>query len=353
MDDGSLMCWGSNDDGKLGMLKLPNTYATSPVGPVNLGSGRTAKAVSLGSESHTCAILDDDTLKCWGDGGYGRLGYGDYTQREDPEATAVVNLGSGHTAKAVSAGRQHTCAILDDDTLKCWGRGSNGRLGYGDTTDRNAPEATAVVNLGAGRTAKALSLGDSHTCAILDDDTLKCWGANNNGQLGDTSTTTRTSPVAVDVGSGRAAKALSLGYDHTCAILDDDTLKCWGYNNYGQLGYGDTDDRGDATGEMGDALLAINLGTGRTAKAVSAGYYHTCAILDDDTLKCWGNGGLTTTISRWYRRADRTTARCNRPDFLEFSYKIPKILIARIMTAGFPYFLVSLDYWIIINLTTL
>jgi len=132
MDDGSLMCWGSNDDGKLGMLKLPNTYATSPVGPVNLGSGRTAKAVSLG-DSHTCAILDDDTLKCWGHGGLGRLGYGDKTQREAPEATAVVNLGSGRTAKAVSAGYAHTCAILDDDTLKCWGSNYNGRVGVGSS----------------------------------------------------------------------------------------------------------------------------------------------------------------------------------------------------------------------------
>ena len=132
MDDGSLMCWGSNDDGKLGMLKLPNTYATSPVGPVNLGSGRTAKAVSLG-DSHTCAILDDDTLKCWGHGGYGRLGYGDTTEREDPETTAVVNLGSGRTAKAVSAGYAHTCAILDDDTLKCWGSNYNGRVGVGSS----------------------------------------------------------------------------------------------------------------------------------------------------------------------------------------------------------------------------
>jgi len=122
MDDGSLMCWGSNDDGKLGMLKLPNTYATSPVGPVNLGSGRTAKAVSLG-DSHTCAILDDDALKCWGYNQRGQLGYGGTGDRRAPEATAVVNLGSGRTAKSVARGREHTCAILDDDTLKCWGGG--------------------------------------------------------------------------------------------------------------------------------------------------------------------------------------------------------------------------------------
>ena len=184
VDDSSLMCWGKNDVGQLGVLKLPNTAVTSPVGPVDLGSGRTAKALSLGS-SHTCAILDDDTLKCWGNGGYSSpLGYGDQTSRTAPEATAVVNLGSGRTAKAISAASSHTCAILDDDTLKCWGRGAFGMLGYGDETSRTAPEATAVVNLGTGRTAKAVSAGSSYTCAILDDDTLKCWGRNENGKVG-------------------------------------------------------------------------------------------------------------------------------------------------------------------------
>ena len=96
----------------------------------------------------------------------------------------MVNLGSGRTAKAISAASSHTCAILDDDTLKCWGRGAFGMLGYGDETSRTAPEATAVVNLGTGRTAKAVSAGSSYTCAILDDDTLKCWGRNENGKVG-------------------------------------------------------------------------------------------------------------------------------------------------------------------------
>ena len=118
---------------------------------VNLGSGRTAKTVSA-AEYHTCAILDDDTLKCWGNNYDGQLGYGDTTSRNSPEATAVVDLGSGRTAKMVSAARIHTCAILDDDTLKCWG--DMVALGYGDSSYRYSPEATAVVDLGSGRTAK-------------------------------------------------------------------------------------------------------------------------------------------------------------------------------------------------------
>ena len=92
----------------------------------------------------------------------------------------------------------------------------------------------------------------------------------------------------VNLGPGRTAKAVAAGDSFTCAILDDDTIKCWGQNGGGRLGYGDTDARGGAAGEMGDALLAINLGPGRTAKALSAGDGFACAILDDDTLKCWG-----------------------------------------------------------------
>ena len=205
---------------------------------VNLGAGRTAKAVSAGS-SHTCAILDDDTLKCWGDNSQGYLGDGTTTMSRSPVAT---DLGLGRTAKAVSATTQHTCAILDDDTLKCWGNNGYGQLGDGTTTGRNTPTA---VNLGSGRTAKAISAASSHTCAILDDDTLKCWGNGGQGQLGYGDATSRTAPEAtavVNLGAGRTAKAVSTGSSHTCALLDDDTLKCWGDNIYGRVGVGSSDE---------------------------------------------------------------------------------------------------------------
>ena len=181
------------------------------------------------------AHQDDDTLKCWGRNGDGQLGYGDSTDRTSPEATAVVDLGSGRTAKMVSAGRRYTCAILDDDTLKCWGNNGDGELGYGDTTSRNSPESTAVVDLGSGRTAKTLLAGDGHTCAILDDDTLKCWGNNGNGQLGIGGLTSSNS---VDFGSGRTVKTASAGNTHTCAVLSDESTWCWGSNSNGEVGEG-------------------------------------------------------------------------------------------------------------------
>ena len=101
MDDDSVMCWGSNSNGALG-VGSSGGRSYVPVGPIDLGAGRTAKMVSAGSD-HACAILDDDTLKCWGGNGNGQLGYGDTNHRSSPEATTVVNLGSGHKAKMVSA----------------------------------------------------------------------------------------------------------------------------------------------------------------------------------------------------------------------------------------------------------
>ena len=95
---------------------------------------------------------------------------------------------------------------------------------------------------------------------------------------------------AVDLGSGVKAKAVSAGGYHTCALLTDGKVKCWGSGQQGKLGQGNTDTLGDEAGEMGDKLKAIDLGTGRTAKAISAGHSHNCALLDNDTVKCWGKG---------------------------------------------------------------
>ena len=146
------------------------------------------------------------------------------------------------------------CAVLDDDSLKCWGYNEDGQLGVNDQTDRYVPTA---VDLGTGRTAKSVSVGGHHTCAVLDDDTVKCWGYNNNGELGVGDSTNRLVPTAVDLGTGRTAKSVSAGSGHTCAVLDDDSLKCWGSNSYGQLGVGDQTNRNTPT--------AVDLGTGRTA----------------------------------------------------------------------------------------
>jgi alpha-tubulin suppressor-like RCC1 family protein len=158
-----------------------------------------------------------------------------------------------------------------------------------------------TVNLGSGKTATAIAAGGYFTCAILNDGTLKCWGYNASGQLGQDSTTTlgdnsneMANLTAINLGDGRTAKRVYASrradLDYTCAILDTNALKCWGENGDGQLGVGDGDNRGDATGEM--ALLAtVNLGTGQTATQVAMGERHTCVLLTSTDIKCFGNSG--------------------------------------------------------------
>lgn len=281
--DGSVRCWGDNTYGQLGVgnftnLSIPNTNA------INLG--RSAKAIAA-SPSHACALLDDRSLKCWGRNNAGQLGYGDTTQRTDPDLVSI-HLGVGRTAKAISAGSEYTCVLLDDDSVKCWGLNSSGQLGYGDTTQRTAP-AVNPINLGTGRSAVSIAAGSNYTCVLLDDDSVKCWGSNSFGQLGYGDTTTRNAPAAqpINLGTGRRAKSIATGGSHVCVILDDDSVKCWGSNNFGQLGYSDT-----TTRNAPDAN-PIDLGVGRTAKHIVAGATFTCAFLDDGTVKCWGNNDKT------------------------------------------------------------
>jgi hypothetical protein len=161
--------------------------------------------------------------------------------------------------------------------------------------------ALSSINLGTGRTATAISAGDGHTCALLDNASVKCWGDNAFGQLGIDNATDmgKTSGsmaqlTGINLGTGRTATSIYAGYQHTCALLDNASVKCWGLNSSGQLGIDNNTTMGDDAGEM--ALIpTVNLGTGRTATAISAGVYHTCAILDNDSVKCWGmnnNGQL-------------------------------------------------------------
>ncbi|HEC08529.1 MAG TPA: hypothetical protein ENI86_03050, partial [Acidimicrobiales bacterium] len=310
-ETGAVKCWGSNSSGQLG--QGDNTDRGDNPGEmganlpaVDLGAGRTATAITAGT-NHTCALLDNDTVKCWGNNVLGQLGQGDANSRGgDPgemgDNLPTINLSRGGTATAISTSGVHTCALLHNGTVKCWGYNLNGGLGQGHTDDigdnpgemgNNLPP----IDLGAGRTATAITAGDSHTCALLDNSTVKCWGDNSYGQLGQgTTDDIGDNPgemgdnlPPVDLGAGRTATAITAGSFHTCALLDNNTVKCWGYGSFGGLGYGDSVKRGDDPGEMGDNLPAVDLGAGRTATAITAGSVHTCALLDNSTVKCWGD----------------------------------------------------------------
>ena len=188
--------------------------------------------------------------------------------------TAGGNLGQA-TAKAISAGGFHTCAILGDDSVKCWGQNTFGQLGLDDTTNRGFAavqmgNSLPAVNLGPGVSASSVAAGYLITCAILSDRSTKCWGDNSTGQLGQGDTLNRGGipgsmdalPPIVFGSSGQTAKALSTGAGYNvCAVLSDLTVKCWGLNFAGQLGLGDTVDRGDGVGPSVSASAAVDLGS--------------------------------------------------------------------------------------------
>jgi E3 ubiquitin-protein ligase HERC3 len=253
-----------------------------------------------GSDQSTCALLSNGAVRCWGKNDSGQAGTGslsDVIRKPGPP----VDLGAGKTATSICLGSGHTCALLAGGSIKCWGYNDSGLLGTGDTTPHGGTPGSMgdnlpAVDLGPGRTAVSVSCGASHTCAILDEGTLKCWGLNSDGELGLGDALLRgyvasgmgsgLPPVAL--GTGKKAVQVAAGASFTCARLDDGTVKCWGNNNYGQLGRGDTTKVGDKPAQMGDALAAINLGAGRTARQVYASYTGACAQLDDGTTKCWG-----------------------------------------------------------------
>jgi hypothetical protein len=186
------------------------------------------------------------------------------------EQLPVVDLGRPATQLVTGSG--HSCALLDDGSVKCWGRNSNGELGLGDTVIRgNKAQQMGTslpsVDLGTKRKARLLSAGFAHTCALLEDGGVKCWGWNNRGQLGLGDTQNRgdepnemgDSLPEVDLGVGERVRTIVAGGARTCALLVDGSLKCWGDNEQGKLGTGDTENRGDNPGEMGDALPVVRL----------------------------------------------------------------------------------------------
>jgi len=311
---GELKCFGSNAVGQIGSggtttlgdsaLEMGDALVA-----VNLGTGRTVRSVSTGT-IHTCALLDNGTVKCFGEGDNGRLGYASTSDigrvsAAMGDALPAVDLGTGRTATQLATGAAHTCALLDNGTVKCWGLNDDGQLGVGDTDARGdgageMGDALPAVSLGlaSGVSVTGIVAGDAHTCVLLSNGGVKCWGSGANGRLGSGDENSRGDEAGemgavlevVDLGTGRAAKALSAGGSHTCAIRDTNDVVCWGVGATGRLGIGSEDDVGNAEGEMGGSLIPVALGVGRTAIALNAGRIHSCAVLDDATTKCWGGG---------------------------------------------------------------
>ncbi|MEX1254351.1 MAG: flexitail domain-containing putative surface protein [Dehalococcoidia bacterium] len=262
---GGVKCWGRNNAGQLGDFTLLDR--DEPVDVTNLTSGVVAIATG---DNHTCAITTAGGVKCWGENNVGQLGDGSTTNHTIP--VNVVGLSSG--VAAIAAGGAHTCAVTTGGALKCWGFNGFGEVGDGSTTNRTAP--ANVSGLGSG--VAAVSLGSLHTCAVTDAGAVKCWGYNAFGQLGDDTTDDTTTPVGVS-GLATGAAGVAAGTIHTCALMSAGGVKCWGNNNNGQLG--------DATTTQSETPVSVSGLTG--VAQVSAGGYHTCAAKSNAEARCWGH----------------------------------------------------------------
>jgi alpha-tubulin suppressor-like RCC1 family protein len=266
---GGVKCWGSNYSGELG-----DGTTTGRLGPVDvLGLSSGVAAISSG-DYPTCALTTGGGVKCWGSG-YGSTPVG------------VVGLASGVTA--ISTGAQYTCALTTNGGVKCWGVNNEGELGNGTT----GTQWTPVDVLGLSSGVIAISAGNSHACALTTVGGVKCWGYGVNGSLGDASQTIRLTPVGV-VGLSSGVTSISAGADQTCALTTGGGVKCWGGNYSGDLGDGTTTPRSTPVDVAG-------LSSGVTS--ISAGELDTCAVTSGGGAKCWGFNlrgqlGDGTTIDR-------------------------------------------------------
>jgi alpha-tubulin suppressor-like RCC1 family protein len=271
---GEVVCWGRNTTGQLG---TGDTRATaSPVAVIGLAD---ASQVSAGG-SHTCAVRSTGVVVCWGDNDHGQLGNGTTDDQRMP--TEVAGLSD---AVQVMGGSRHTCARRATGEVVCWGRGDEGQIGNDDTSD--APMPAPVMGI---TDAVHIAAGQDHNCAAREDMSVVCWGEGGDGQLGDGGTGDERIPVLVE-GLPAGAVSVGLGRYHSCAVLTDGRIACWGENDEGQLG-------DDSTSRRTRAVVVMKLSD---AVEVGGGNRHTCARRTDSRILCWGRGsegqlghGMTT-----------------------------------------------------------
>lgn len=285
LDDGHIACWGYNFWGQLGNgNKLSASY------PVDVRGVNTAIAVASGVR-HSCAVLENGHIRCWGWNAYGQLG--NNSSGNSAGSTIPVTVASISSGKRIAAGDEFSCAVLNDGSVKCWGRGSYGQLGNannGAGADRDTPVSVSLADY----SADMISTGANQTC-LVDNDVLltnplgRCWGNNTTGQIGDGSNTLRNSPVKVrnsgDSGSLAGVVAISTGGAHSCAVISTGLVYCWGANNAGQIG--------KPPGAPNSANLPQKVSLfGSTlpdAVDVNAGANHSCALTDNGEVWCWGD----------------------------------------------------------------
>jgi alpha-tubulin suppressor-like RCC1 family protein len=267
---GEVRCWGRNFSGQLG-----DGTRQDRTRPVKIaGLSEVAQLAAFGAR--TCAVKRDGTVLCWGlvggllaDGSVPQ--YGQSTGEAWDRTTPKPVVGLSDVAQ-LAIGGEHLCALAKNGSVRCWGGNAHGQLGDGTLENRIAP--TAVSGLGK---VVQLALGVSHSCALREDSSVQCWGANEGGQLGDRTVEARPRPTVVP--ELTTVMQLAAGGSSTCARLGNGTVRCWGWNTQGQLGDGTAKNHGIPKAIYGlSGVRDIVLGAG-----------FGCAIGGDRTVHCWGD----------------------------------------------------------------
>jgi alpha-tubulin suppressor-like RCC1 family protein len=262
---GTVKCFGQNEYGEAGSNNVGGFVQPTVI---DLGG---AKATSVAaSDSTSCASLESGGVKCWGRGTNGELGDGN-----SASSVAPVDATIGGFAREVVQSSYSFCALMDGGGVKCWGVGSAGTTGSGSTDEQPIPVG---VDLG-GNQAVSISAGYSKVCVLTQSAEIWCWGSNGYAEIADVATNPILSPTRVDLG-GPAPLAVATDYEHICALITGGTVKCWGGNYTGQLGDGTDNDAPIAT--------PVTVELGEPAVSISVGWYHTCAQLQSGVVKCWG-----------------------------------------------------------------
>ena len=275
--DGTLWLWGSNSYGRLGDNTFTFISKSSPVQTVTFATNWSK--VSLGA-NHAAAVKTDGTLWTWGRNSYGQLGDNTITNRSSP----VQTVDGGTTWNAVICGQNHTLATKTDGTLWLWGANSYGQLGVNDISSRSSPIQTITYGT-TWSSISAASLGN-HSAATKSDGTLWIWGRNSNGQLGDNTIVSKSSPIQVLTPTKTWSTAISGGTAFSAAIKKDSTLWVWGLGTSGQLA-------DNTILSKSSPIQTVTFGTNWSS--VSCGATHAAAIKTDGTLWTWGtntNGQL-------------------------------------------------------------
>lgn len=265
--DGTLLAWGENSEGQLGICDVHNRLLAELVDPTDEPVDLPWLDVAGGSR-HTCAIAEDGSMWCWGTNVHGQLGLGNTINQTMP-----TRVGVDDDFVQVTLGGLHTCALRANGTLWCWGANPAGQLGLGESTaEEHAPRQVGTDTTWTHIVARA-----RFVCGLHQDHSLWCWGDDSNGQIGIDSVVDQRTPQRV--GAERSWVAVGTGTRHACAIDTDGALYCWGANDVGQLGLGDTVDR----------HVPVRVGSEVGWAFVAAGFSHTCALRTDRSLWCWGD----------------------------------------------------------------